>query len=364
MRTRRAELRAATVVAVVALALSGCALNEMGDAESDLRGTIDGVGSSAQASAQNSWVAGFQRQHGSVTVNYDPAGSGAGRQQFLAGAVAFAGTDIAATVAELDGVAASDSRNRRCAHGAGAIHLPVYISSIVLAYRVDGVDELALDASAIARIYSGSITRWNDPAIVALNPGETLPDAPITAVRRSDASGTTLNFTEFLASAAPADWTTAPADTIAGSGESAQGNSGVASVVRDGRNVIGFLDGSRAAEFDTVSLLVGGEQVPATAEAAAAAVDASPEATGRAADDLVIDLYHASTEPGVYPLVLVSYLLVCRRYERANEGEIVHAYLEWVASEEAQQIAADAAGSAPISDELRERVLAAIAPIH
>jgi phosphate transport system substrate-binding protein len=357
MRSRPLASAALATLAVTLLALTGCAVNEQGDTESDLAGTLDGAGSSAQGAAQDAWIAGFQRANGSVTVNYDPAGSGAGREQFLVGAVGFAGSDAALSSDELDGELA------RCAPGSGAVDLPVYLSPIVLAFNVEGVDELALDASVTARIFSGELTRWNDPAIAALNPGATLPDAAITAVHRSDDSGTTENFTDYLAEAAGDDWSWPADDAFPVSGEAAQGNSGIAAVIRDGRNVIGYLDASRAAEFDVADLIVGGEPVTPTAEAAAAAVDGSPIETGRADDDLVVDLDRASTEPGVYPLVLVSYLIACREYADGAEGELVHGYLEWVASAEGQEAAARDAGSAPISPALRDRVQQVVATI-
>jgi phosphate transport system substrate-binding protein len=356
----RSRFRASVVpaaLAVVALALTGCAANEQGDVESDLAGTLDGAGSSAQGAAQDAWVAGFQRQNGSVTVNYDPAGSGAGREQFLVGAVGYAGSDAALSTDELDGELA------RCAPDAGAIDLPVYLSPIVLAFHVEGVDELALDASVTARIFSGELTRWNDPAIAALNPGESLPDAAITAVHRSDDSGTTENFTDYLADAAGDDWPWPADDVFPVAGEAAQGNSGVAAVIRDGRNVIGYLDASRAVGLAVADLIVGDEPVTPTAEAAAAAVDQSPVEEGRAEDDLVVDLARDTTEAGVYPLVLVSYAIACREYLDPNEGELVRSYLEWVGSEAGQEAAARDAGSAPISPDLRERVLQAVSGI-
>jgi phosphate transport system substrate-binding protein len=103
--------------------------------------------------------------------------------------------------------------------------------------------------------------------------------------------------------------------------------------------------------------------VTPSAESAAAAVDASPIEEGRAEDDLVVDLARDTTEAGVYPLVLVSYVIACREYADPNEGELVRGYLEWVGSEEGQDAAARDAGSAPMSPALRERVLEAISGI-
>ena len=135
-------------------------------------------------------------------------------------------------------------------------------------------------------------------------------------------------------------------------------------MIRDGVNVIGYLDASRAEGLDTAILAVGDAFVAPSAESAAAVIDVSPLEPGRAEDDLVIDIDRATTEPGAYPLVLVSYVIACREYADSNEGELVHAYFEWIASAEGQEAAADDAGSAPISPALRERVEAAVAGIR
>ena len=343
---------------VTALLLTGCAVNEQGQGESDLSGTIEGAGSSAQGAAQDVWIAGFQQANGSVTVDYDPAGSGAGRDQFLAGAVSYAGSDAALPVDDTSGDVG------RCAAGAGAVDLPVYLSPIVLAFNIDGVDELHLDAASVARIFSGEVERWNDPALVDLNPGAALPDARITAVHRSDDSGTTWNFTDYLHEAAPAEWPNEPDDAFPFQGEAAQGSSGVSAVIRDGVNVIGYLDASRAQGLGVASLAVGDASVAPDAASAAAVVDVSPVEAGRADDDLVIDIDRATDVEGVYPLVLVSYVIACREYADPREGEVVQAYLAWVSSADGQDAAADDAGSAPISDDLRERVQAVVDTIR
>lgn len=357
MRAHRFGLTMTGLAATVAL-LGGCAVNEQGDRESDLSGVLDGAGSSAQGAAQDAWIAGFQRANAGVTVNYDPAGSGAGREQFIVGAVDYAGSDTPLTVDETEGPL------ERCAEGSGAINLPVYLSPIALAFNIEGVDRLQLDAASVARIFTGEIERWNDPDLVRLNPEVTLPDERITPVHRSDDSGTTENFTEYLAEAAPEQWPDEPDDAFPYEGEAAQGNSGIVGVIRDGVNVIGYIDASRSEGLDIASLIVGEEAVAPDAESASAVVDVSPMEPGRPEDDLVIDIDRGTSEPGVYPLVLVSYLIACREYREPNDGELVRSYLEWVASPEGQDAAAEDAGSAPISAALRERVQAAVAAIR
>jgi phosphate transport system substrate-binding protein len=353
------RLRFAALVGVSALLLSGCAVNEAGDTESALSGILDGAGSSAQSAAQDVWVSSFQQDNASVTVNYDPSGSGAGREQFIAGGVSFAGSDSALSDEELA------SEFAGCAPGSSAIDLPVYVSPLVLVYNVDGVDSLRLDAETIARVFANQITRWNDPAIVALNEGATLPDAPISAVHRSDDSGTTKNFTDYLHDNVPNVWDAEAADAFPYSGgEAAQGNSGIISAVDGGNNTIGYVDASKAAGLNVAELKVGDSFVAYSAEAAAAIIDASPTVERENEHDIVVDVDRTSTAKGVYPLVLVSYLIACEEYADPAEAELITGYLRVVASAEGQAAAAEGAGSAPLSAEFSARVLAAVDSIR
>ncbi|MDF2575826.1 MAG: phosphate transporter substrate-binding protein PstS [Agromyces sp.] len=352
------------VAAVAALALAGCAANETpsGDTtdapESTLSGEIAGGGSSAQEVAVQAWTAGFQTANPDVTITYDPSGSGAGRESFQAGAFPFAGSDRAFTIEEVE-AGPFDG----CADGSGIIELPTYISPIAVIFNVEGVDSLNLDAATIAGLFAGTITNWNDPAIAALNAGVTLPDLAVTPVHRADDSGTTENFTDYLFQAAGDVWTSEP-DGVwpLSSGEAAQGTSGVVSAVAGGNGTIGYADASRAAEegLATAAVQVGDEFVEYSPEAAAAIVDESPFEEGRGEGDLAIELARTSDAAGVYPIVLVSYMIACQEYADAAVAPIVKGYLQYVASAEGQDAAAAAAGSAPISDSLREQVNAAI----
>ena len=182
-------------------------------------------------------------------------------------------------------------------------------------------------------------------------------------VHRADDSGTTENFTDYLFQAAPDAWTSEPDGVWPfSSGEAAQGTSGVVSAVSGGNGTIGYADASRAAEegLSTAAIQVGEEFVSYSPEAAAAIVDASAFEEGRGEGDLAIELDRTSTESGVYPIVLVSYMIACEEYQDASVAPIVKGYLEYIASAEGQDAAAAAAGNAPISDTLREKVNAAI----
>lgn len=358
--------RPAVVAVAAAIALTSCAANEgatspaaePSEETSALAGTLNAAGASSQGAAQEAWVASFQTTNPDVTINYDPSGSGAGRETFIAGGASFAGSDSYLKDEELAGEFAM------CVPGTSAVDLPVYISPIAVIFNVDGVDELNLDADTLAKIFKGDITVWNDPAIAALNADATLPATNITAVHRSDDSGTTKNFADYLNQVAPSVWTEKPADAFPfQTGEGAQGTSGVVDAVTNGVGTIGYADASRAGDLGVAKIKVGDEFVGYTAEAAAAVVDGSPLVEGRAANDLAIELDRKTTDPTHYPLVLVSYAIVCTEYADAEQGELVKNYVGFMASEEGQTEAAASAGAAPLSSELQAKVAEVVASI-
>lgn len=310
--------------------------------------------------AQEAWIAGFQTANPDVTINYDPAGSGAGRETFQQGGSDFAGSDRAFKVDEI-----TAGPFEACAADSGIIELPIYVSPIAVIFNLDGVESLNMDAATIAKIFRGEITKWNDSAIAAQNEGVELPDLAINPVHRSDESGTTENFVEYLSAAAGDVWT----DEVSGDwptalgGEAAQGTSGVVDTVTNGVGTIGYADASRAEGLGTVAVKVGEEFVPYSPEAAAAIVDASPlasETEDRGAGDLAIVLDRNTDASGVYPIVLVSYAIACETYADSAKVDLVKGYLTYMASEEGQLASQESAGNAPISNDLREKVNAAI----
>ncbi|WP_432503756.1 phosphate ABC transporter substrate-binding protein PstS [Kineococcus arenarius] len=353
---RRAAVPAALALTLGLAACSGS--NETtttggeGANASDLSGSIAGAGASTQTAAQQAWAAGFNATNPDVTVNYDPVGSGAGREQFLTGGVPFAGSDAYLDEEELT------ASEERCA-GGNAIDLPVYVSPIAVAYNLPGVENLQLSPTVLANIFNGTITTWNDPAIAADNPGVTLPATTVNPVHRSDDSGTTENFTDYLHATAPEAWTTeADGEWPLQTGEAAQGTSGVVQAIGAGEGSIGYADESQvaASALQTASLKVGESWVAPSAEAAATALDSSSRVEGRPEGDIAIEIDRTTTADGAYPLFIVSYAIACTAYEDATQGELVKAYLTYVTSEEGQQAAADNAGSAPISETLREDI--------
>ncbi|HEU5222360.1 MAG TPA: phosphate ABC transporter substrate-binding protein PstS [Candidatus Lumbricidophila sp.] len=356
---------AAAIALVAALALSSCAANETDapapastGAGTKLTGTLIGAGSSAQKAAQEAWTAEFQKANPGVDISYDPTGSGAGRTTFIAGGSDFAGSDSALNADELKKTFGA------CAPDTTAIDLPVYISPIAVIFNIDGVTDLKLDAKTLAGIFKGAITKWNDPAIAALNPDAKLPDAAITAVHRSDDSGTTKNFTDYLFQNAPDVWDAKPADPFPyKTGEGAQGTSGVVTAVTNGKNTIGYADASKAGKLGVAKIKIGETFVGYTAEAAAKVVAESKPAADRPANDLAFSLNRKTTDPTHYPLVLVSYAIVCQQYKDAAKAELVKAYVSYLAGVDGQSVAASAAGAAPLSADLQKKVADALATI-
>ncbi|MGO2023190.1 MAG: phosphate ABC transporter substrate-binding protein PstS, partial [Brachybacterium tyrofermentans] len=305
-----------------------------GGGYAELTGNLAGSGASSQQNAQTAWTESFmgltQAEGGDLTVTYDPTGSGTGREQFLSGQVKFAGTDAALEEEEL-------AASAEVCNGEQAFDLPVYISPIAVVFNIEGVDSLNLSPEVIGAIFAGDITNWNDPKIAADNPDATLPDLDIVPVHRSDDSGTTENFTEYLSETAPDAWTHGPIETwpIEG-GQSGDGTSGLISTVEGGNGTIGYADASQAGNLGTAAIKVGDEFVEYSADAAAKAVDVSPRAEGREDNDIVVDLDRTTEESGTYPIVLVSYLALCGSYADSAEGNAVKAYASYLVSEEGQ----------------------------
>ena len=362
LRTRtRATTLAVALAGTVTLSACGAA-NETGStadggdggSTQELSGELAGAGASSQQSAMEAWQAGFQGEHPDVQFSYDPVGSGSGREQFLSGAVGFAGSDAPLDDEELA------TAQERCA-GGEVFELPNYISPIAVIFNLEGVDELNLTPATIAGIFTGAITTWNDPAIAADNPDATLPATAITPVHRADDSGTTDNFTDYLFQTAGDVWTSEP-DGVwpLDGGESATGTSGVVETVTNTAGAVTYADASRAGDLGVANVAVGDEFAAPTPEAAAAVVENSPAVEGRGEYDFAIEVNRLTEGSGEYPIVLVSYHLGCIQYDDQETADNVKAFMEYVISEDDQQAAAGNAGNAAISAALREQAQSAI----
>jgi len=354
-------LRSGAVASAAALTLllSACSASNEADsttsATSDaimtLSGELNGAGASTQQVAMEAWRAKFQTANPDLTINYDPVGSGGGRTAFLDGSVAWAGSDAA--LGDDEYVTAQT----RCGAD-GAINLPVYVSPVAVAFNLDGIDTLNMDAATIASIFDGKITQWNDAAIADQNSGVALPDAAITIVHRSDESGTTKNFTDYLAKASDGAWPyDASGDWANDLGESGQGTSGVVQILTSTTGTIGYADESQVGGLGVVSVKVGDSYNAPSAEGAAIALEASTPAGKNGPNDLAYSLDRTTTAASAYPVMLSSYVIVCQKYDDAAVAANVTSFLEYVASQDGQAAAAETAGSAPISPELSDKIV-------
>lgn len=315
-------------------------------------GTIAGQGSSAQANAVSAWIKNYQVACSGATISYASVGSGTGVSQFVAGTGDFAGSDSA-----LD-AATQTTANARC--GNTAIHLPMVVGPIALAYNVAGAENLRLKPATIAKIFSGAIRNWNDAAIAADNPGVTLPSTVITTVHRSDNSGTTDNFTKFLAANADSDWTYGTGSAWKATGGTAvKGSNGVVAAIEQTEGAIGYVEASYARFHELPTALVGnaaGQFVALTDEAAGDTVAAAKiVGTG---GDLRLDIDYATTAAGAYPIVLVTYEIVCK----SGAAALTKSFFRY-ASSPAGQAAATRLGYAPLPGTLREKVAAEAAAL-
>ncbi len=282
-----------------------------------LSGSLTGSGSTFQTVYQQSAIQAFKTIQPSMTVNYGAGGSGKGRTDLASGVVNFAGSDSTIPSAE----ASSFTKT--------VLYFPVVIGPISLAYNLSGVSNLKLDATVIAQIFEGKITKWNNSAITALNPGVTLPSTPITAAVRSDSSGTTQNFSLYLEKAAPSVWTLGSSSTIKWptSARAGSGNPGVAQIIKTTPGAIGYVDYADAKATGLSSAEVknsaGSYVAPSTsaASASAAGVTVAPNLTFHAVD---------GSGAGAYPITYQSWVLVYETQPSSNDAAMLKAYLGYL----------------------------------
>ena len=311
-----------------------------------LSGTLTAGGSSAQANAEAAWTAAFTAVATGVTVNYDKSqGSGGGVTNWLAGSYDFAGSDSPL---------AQDNQTKSqtiCGTG-GALNFPVYLSGVAIIYNVAGVTDLKLSSETLAKIFSLQITTWDDAAIAADNKGAKLPSEPITVVTRSDGSGTTANFTNYLVQVQPSIFA-GPAGSawpVAGtSGQ--QGGSGVVNTVKAGEGTIGYADHSSIGDLNAAAIQSGSgsDFVSYSPEAATTGFEAAAVAAPLTDGDLSKKIdYTKISGADSYPIPLLSYAIACTEFKDPAQAALTKAYIGFIGSDIGQRVAAKNAGSAPV----------------
>ena len=316
-------------------------------------GSLKGEGSTAQQNAMSQWIKDYQSKCSGATINYNGTGSGAGVKQFNGNQVDFAGSDSALNPDKGEVAAAQ----KRC--GSVPLNLPMVTGPIAVAYKLNGVDKLVLTPDVMAKIFLGQIKTWNDPAIKAINSGANLPSTPITVFFRSDSSGTSNNFQKYLAAAAPTVWTAKPDNVWQGkTGQGKAKSQGIQQAVQSTEGGIGYLEWSYAVSGNLTYVQVnnGGGAVELTADTAGAAV-AQATVVG-VGNDLTLKLNYTTKDPNSYPIILVTYEIVCTKYSNAGIGSLVKAFFGYTAG--AGQNGLKDLGYAPLPSAIQTKVQASV----
>jgi len=280
---------------------------------------LNGAGATFPYPIYSKWFSEYHKQHPDVQINYQSIGSGGGIRQVLAGTVDFGATDGPMSDDQL-----SQAKTK-------ILHIPTVLGAVVPAYNVPGVkEELKFTPDLLAAIFLGRISNWNDAAIAKVNPGVTLPNQPIVVVHRSDGSGTTFVFTDYL-SKVSSDWKSAVGKGTSVKwpvGLGAKGNEGVAGMVRQMEGAVGYVE------------LIYAEQNKITygsvKNAAGSFIKASLDATKAAAasvknmpDDFRVSITNA---PGkdAYPIASFTWLLIPSQSKEPAKGKILVDFLNWM----------------------------------
>jgi phosphate transport system substrate-binding protein len=361
---------ALSVLATGAFVLSGCGSDNNSAGGSSTAGpssaagakvacggkqTLKASGSSAQNNAMTRFIKTFEQACQGQTLNYTPSGSGAGISEFVGKQTDFGGSDSPLSKDE------AASAQQRC--GSPAWNLPVVFGPIAVTFNLNTVSSLNLDGPTLAKIFKGEISKWNDPAIQALNTGFTLPGTPIHVVFRSDDSGTTDNFQKYLDAASNGAWGKAAGKKFnGGAGEGAKGSDGVAGAVKGTEGSIGYMEWSFAQGQKLNSAKVvtsAGPDAVAISTDSVGKTIAGAKISGEG-NDLVLDTmsFYKPSQAGSYPIVLATYEIVCSKYPDALVGTAVKAFLQSTIGAGQNGLADN--GYVPIPDAFKTRLSTAV----
>ena len=356
-----------SLLAVCALALSACS----GSTHASSSGSspapapvqcggkkqLKGSGATAQENAMEQFVYAYVRSCPGYTLDYNANGSGAGVTDFVSNV-----SDLAGSGDPLDPAKGQvDRATQRC--GSPAWDLPTVIEPIAITYNVSGVNTLKLDAPTLARVFNGAITRWDDPAIKALNPGTNLPSAPIHVFFRSDQSGDTSNFQQYLIGASNGAWGKGAGQTFNGGvGDGGVGDNGTSAEVQNTDGSITYNEWSfgvgRQLSMAQIITSAGPDAVAISTDSV------SKTLTGVTfkgqGNDLVVDTssFYKPTQAGAYPIVEPTYEIVCSKYPDAATGAAVKAFMQ--AAIGPGQVGLDQYGSIPLPSSLQSKIAAAV----
>lgn len=293
-----------------------------GGAHSDLQANLTGSGASFPDPLYQRWIEEYKSVAPGVTINYQSVGSGQGKNDFISGVTDFGGTDAYMTDEEL-------------AEAPDTLHIPTVLGAVTVTYNLPGVDDLRFSGPTLAGIFLGQITTWNDPAIAADNPGVELPDQPITVVYRSDGSGTTAIFTDYLTKVSE-EWASQVGSGTAVQwpvGIGAEKNPGVTAAVQQTPGAIGYVE--------LIYALANDLPAPAIKNAAGNYVTPSLESVSEAAagfladlpDDLRVSITNPPEGENAYPIAGFTWILVRGQYDDEAKARALTEFLYWALTE-------------------------------
>ena len=324
--------------------LGGAAVLLAAQTNTNAQMLINGAGSTFDYPAFTKWFEAYGKMDANVRFNYQSIGSGGGLRQLVAETVDFGASD-----------APMSDEMMKTAPGK-VLHFPVVVGGEAIAYNLPGNPKLKLDADTISGIYLGNITKWNDPKIAALNPGVSLPDLGIVVVHRSDGSGTTFIFTDYLSNINPVWADTSGKGTSvkwpAAVGIGGKGNEGVAGQVKQLSGAIGYVELAYAKQNQmTYATLknAAGNFVDPDLDTVSAAM-----ATAKIPDDFRFSIVNA---PGAnaYPIAGASWVIIYEKQKKADTGKKVVSFLKWAVTD-GQKISATL-DYAPVPDAVVQREL-------
>jgi phosphate transport system substrate-binding protein len=295
------------------------------------------------------WIKDYNTKCKATLNTYGGGGSGKGVTDFISNQVDFAGSDSPLKAAQF-----ADAKVKRC-DGNPAINLPMVTGPIAVAYNVSGVSKLILTPELLSGIFGGKITNWNDAAIAKVNPGVTLPTLAIASIHRSDSSGTTDNFTKYLTEAGGWSYAGGKSWTAPG-GTGAQGSDGVAKAVSTTAGSIGYVEWgfAQANKLAIAQIDNGGGAVELTADSVGKAV-AAAKVVG-VGQDLSLKLDYTTKVPGAYPVILVTYEIVCSA-GNGDKAALLKSFLGYTSTD--GQVTLNKLGSAPLPAAIQTKVVAA-----
>ncbi len=314
-------------------------------------------GSTAQSHAVEQFVYAYIRACPDYTLDYRANGSGTGVTQFAGNQ-----TDLAGSDSPLDTATGEPQRvAARC--GSPAWHLPTVFGPVAVTYHIDSVRELDLDGPTLARIFNGTITSWDDPAIVALNKGANLPAEPIRVVFRADESGTTDNFQKYLDSASDGAWGKGAGKAFNGGvGDGATGNEGTSTMLRNTEGAISYNEWSYAVgrQLSMARIITSAGPDPVAISADTVEKTIAGATFSGEGNDLILDTssFYKPTQAGAYPIVLATYEIVCSKYPDPETGPAVKAFMQAAIGAGQQDL--DQYGYIPLPGSLQSKLQTAI----